>query len=447
MGKGRQYDRCETTRPAWAHGVPTGIAMPAIAGTLIVALFAGGFGLWAARVPIASAAIAPGIVAASGQNLTVQHLEGGIVRAIAVREGDRVEAGAPLVELDPTGARAERNRLTKSLLAYEARAARLRAERDGADVAFDADLQARAEREGLSDTLTEERAQFAKHRQRLEAERAILSRQTAAQRERIEGLKVQARSTRRQIDVLTREIAVKRRLLARKLTPRSQVLRLERQREELRGRIGGHEASIGEGRNAIAEAQSRLSRLEAEAGERAVARLNEVRRQIADLRERIGRAEEVLGRVTVRAPRAGVVVDMTKNTTGAVVRPGETLLTLLPEGDELIVEARLSPRDVDVVHLGQKANLRFLALDMRTTPDIAGEVTYVSADRLLDEATREPYYTVRLRIPDALPAALATGAISAGMPVEAYIATGERTFLEYLVKPITDSFARAFREA
>ena len=431
----------------WARDVPTGIARPVLVGLLVVALSAGGFGVWAARVPIASAAIAPGVVAASGQNLTVQHLEGGIVRRIAVREGDTVAQGDPLIELDETGARAERNRLEKALLAYEARAARLRAERDGSAIAIPEELTRRAQREGLTSTLDEERAEFVKRAARLEAEREILAQQTAAQREQIRGLEAQRRSAQAQIAVLNEEITAKRKLLRRKLTPRSEVLRLQRQREELRGRIGGYDAQTGQTQTAIAEAESRLSRLEAEAGERALSQLNETRRQIEDLREQIARAEEVLGRVTVRAPRDGVVVNLAKNTPGEVIRPGETLLTLLPRGSELIVEARLSPQDIDVVRLGQKANLRFSALDMRTTPEVAGEVSYVSADRLVDQATQESYYTVRLRIPEALPEGLPAERIFAGMPVEAYIATGERTFLEYLVKPITDSFARAFREA
>ncbi|MEE9375433.1 MAG: HlyD family efflux transporter periplasmic adaptor subunit, partial [Rhizobiaceae bacterium] len=174
--------------------------------------------------------------------------------------------------------------------------------------------------------------------------------------------------------------------------------------------------------------------------------LNEGRTRAAEVEELIRSAENVLSRVVVRAPEDGIVININKNTIGSVVRPGEDLIVLLPKGGELIVEARLSVRDIDVIAIGQSASLRFSALNTRTTPEVPGVVNYISADRQIDPLTREVYYTARLKIAKVLPDTIRRDQIFPGMPVETYFQTGERTFLEYLTKPLTDSFSRAFRE-
>lgn len=267
-----------------------------------------------------------------------------------------------------------------------------------------------------------------------------------AAEDQIKGLQAQIRSTEEQIAVLGDEIDVKQALLDQQLTNRSEVLRLRRSRSELQGRVGELTASLGRARTSIVEARQRQVSLRAEGAEKAVTALNEVRRTIADTEEQIRNAENILSRVVIRAPSDGIVVRINKNTPGSVIQRGEQVMELLPTGGELIIEARLNPLDVDVVRVGQEANLRFSALNARTTPEVGATVSYVSADRLTDSATNEVYYSARLTIADTLPPELARDRIFPGMPVETYIKTGDRTFFQYLGKPLTDSFSRAFRE-
>ncbi len=430
----------------WSDKVRTGVWKPALFGLLVLLVFIGGFGVWAARAPLSGAAIAPGFVSASGQNLRIQHFEGGIIKEILVKEGDTVSEGQPLLTLDPTSAQSMVNRLNKEIIALSARIQRLQAERDDAPLEFTPQLLDLAVRTGLETDLEEQRSEFQKRLKRYETDALILDQQIAALGEQINGLEVQIKSAEDQIVTLDDEIAVKGRLLQRKLTNRSEYLRLKRNRAELEGRLGGYRSSIGEAKSSIVEAKQRQSRLKAERAETAVTSLNEVRRRLVDMEEQRTAAKNVLERIVVRAPSDGVIVDIAKNTPGSVVRQGEDLFVLLPSGGELIVEARLSPQDVDVVTVGQTATLRFSALNQRTTPEVPGKVTYVSADRLTDPNTNEPYYTARLEISDQLPEGVSSGQIFPGMPVETYISTGDRTFLEYLGKPLTDSFSRAFRE-
>lgn len=433
-------------QPNWAGKVRTSVLKPAIFGLFVLIVFIGGFGVWAARAPLSGAAIAPGFVAASGQNLKIQHFEGGIIKEILVHEGDRVTKNQPLLTLDPTRAQSLFNRLDNELIAMQARIQRLQAERDDADLDFGETLSQQAMAAGLETDLNEQMREFEKRRERYNTDASILDQQVAAFEEQIIGLKVQIESANSQIATLDDEIAVKGRLLKRKLTNRSEYLRLKRNRSELEGRLGGYRSSIGEAKSSIVGAKQRKSRLQAERAETAVTSLNEVRRRMADMTEQRDAAVNVLERIVVRAPSDGVIVDIAKNTPGSVVRQGEDLFVLLPVGGELIVEARLSPQDVDVVSVGQSATLRFSALNQRTTPEVPGKVTYVSADRLTDPNTNEPYYTARLEIADQLPDGMSSAQIFPGMPVETYINTGDRTFFEYLGKPLTDSFSRAFRE-
>jgi HlyD family secretion protein len=430
----------------WAGKVKTSIAKPAIFGVTVIGLFVFGFGSWAANAPLSGAAIAPGVIAASGQNLKVQHFEGGIIKEILVKEGDKVSKGQALLKIDPTLAESNRNRFVKSLVASQARAERLLAERDNAEFVISDELRKLATENGLENDLREQTSEFNKRRERYLTDARILDQQIAALEEQIGGFNSQVKSTEEQIAVLSDEIKVKRGLLKRQLTNRSEVLRLERNRSELQGRIGGLLASIGEAKSSIIGAKQRQSRLQTERAETAVTALNDVRRQIADTQEQIANAEAIMNRVVVRAPSDGVVVNLSKNTPGSVVRQGEDLVVLLPTGGELIVEARLNPQDIDVVTVGQSANLRFSSLNTRITPEVPATVSYVSADRLVDPSNNEPYYTARLKISDKLPEGLSTEQIFPGMPVETYIETGDRTFFEYIAKPLTDSFERAFKE-
>lgn len=430
----------------WASQVRTTTLGPAIFGLVILIASVAGFGYWAANAPLSGAAVANGVVTASGQNFNVQHLEGGIIESILVSEGETVTKGQSLLKLDPTRVQVERDRLTKGLLVMQAKAERLEAERDGVDVVFSDKLVSDAKAAGLENELAEQLGERQKRRSRYDADLKIIDQQIEALDQQISGIEVQISSARQQIEVIDEELAVKQKLVDQKLTRRSEVLVLQRSRSQLEGLLGELVASKGRARSSILLAEERKLRLDAQAAETAATALNDLRQQMTDLQERLVGAENVLNRIVVRAPSDGIVVKIHKNTPGSVVRQGEDLFVILPVGGDLIVEARLDPADVDSVVVGQEASLRFSSLNARTTPEVAGEVIYVSADRLVDQRSSEPYYTARLKIADVLPDNFERDRIFPGMPVETFIETEDRTFLEYLVKPFTDSFSRAFRE-
>ncbi|WP_206453071.1 HlyD family type I secretion periplasmic adaptor subunit [Aurantimonas marina] len=431
----------------WARDVKTGIRLITMTGAALSASFLLGFGAWAALAPLASAAVAPGVVAAAGQNQGVQHLEGGIVRTILVREGERIKAGQALFALDPTGPEAQRNRLQKQMVGLKARTERLTSERDGLEeLSFPPVLHELAATEGIGNLLNEQEREFTARLDRHRQEQVIMGQRVQALREQIEGMSAQQTALERQLEVVREEVTRKRTLLDKGLTNRSEYTALLRSEADLVGQVGQSVSSILAAKTQIAEAQAQLARLDTQRVETAVTQLNEIRAQVSDTEEQLRAAEDVLDRIVVRSPSDGIIIKMSVNASGSVVRPGDQLLELLPTGEDLLIEARVSPQDVDVISIGQRARLRFSALNTRTTPTVEAKVTYLSADRLIDQTTQQPYYTARLSMIDDLPPEISRDQIYPGMPVEAYIATGERTFLEYLAKPITDSFSRAFRE-
>ena len=431
----------------WADRVRTGITVPGLVGLVVVLSFIAGFGFWAANAPLSGAAIAQGTVAASGQNLRIQHLEGGLIREILVREGDVVTKDQPLMTLDPTEAEATLNRLQKALVALEARDGRLIAERDGLETFELGDaVRSKGRALGIEKDLEEVSREFEKRRERFLTDQRIADQSAAAWREKIKGLEAQIEAARVQIGILDDDISSKQTLLDRGLTKRSELNLLRRNRSDLEGRVGSNLAAIAEAKTSIVEALQRKSRLTAEQSENAASQLNEVRRQMADTNERIRAAENILKRVVLRAPANGTIVTLSKNTPGEVIQRGEEVAVLLPSGGELVVEARVSLLDIDAVSVGQTAQLRFSSLNARVTPEVPGTVTFKSADRVVDPITNEPYFPVRLAISESLPDSINREQIFPGMPVETYIETGDRTFLEYLVKPLTDSFSHAFRE-
>ena len=441
-------DRQPDSRPdGWASEVNTSVKIPTIVGVAILTVFVGGFSIWAAFAPLSGAVVAPGVVAAAGQNQIIQHFEGGIVDRILVKEGDHVVAGQALLELDKTAAEAFKNRLLKRLIALNARAVRLETERDAkTEFEFPASLVELAQAENLTKDLGEQKREFLKRLNRNLAEQSIIDQQIAAFNQQIEGYKAQKLAAERQLEVVEKELKRKRKLLKRGLTQRSQVTLLERNEADLLGRIGGYTAELGRAKSTIVEANEKKQQLRAQKAETAVAELNTVRREIADIEEQLRAAVAVLKRIVIRAPNDGVVVSLKKNTPGSVIRAGDDIAEILPTSNALIVEARVSPLDADVISVGQKANLRFSALNQRTTPEVLASVIYFSADRLVDQATQESYYAARLEISDDLPPTLDRSKIFPGMPVETYIKTGDRTFFEYVTRPIMDSFNRAFKE-
>ncbi|MDX8492460.1 HlyD family type I secretion periplasmic adaptor subunit [Mesorhizobium sp. VK22B] len=430
----------------WQRNVDTRTNRITLAGYASVSVFLLGFGFWGAMAPIAGATIAPGVVAAAGQNVMIQHLEGGVVSSIKVREGDRVLRGQALIELDPTVAQSQLNRVLKQWVAQKAEIARLEAERDGLEkIVLPRDLGAYSGAPEFSNVFAEQAKEFQARLARYAAEREILSERVAALQEAIAGLMAQKDAAENQLAIVNAETERKKHLLEKGLTNRSEYTELLRSTAELVGQAGSLEAQIASSATQTVEARQEIERLTSSRVEDAVTELNKARAQVADLEEQINAARSVLARTTIRAPVDGIIVRSLYNSEGSVIRAGEVAMELLPT-NELIVEAKIKPEDIDSIRVGQGANMMLTALNARTTPKVSGKVFYISADRLITPSTGQPYYTVRLKMVDKLPPQVKPEQIYPGMPVETFISTGERTFLTYLTKPLVDSFQRAFRE-
>lgn len=431
----------------WKNRLPTNVKSPIYFGLIIILAFVGGFGYWGATVPISGAAVTSGIVAANGLNQQVNHLEGGLISKILISEGQQVSVGQPMIELDATRALAERDRVKNQILGLRARLARSESERDGNDeLKFSQELINEFRLSDKSEDLAQQIKEFENRRERHLAELSVLKERSQAIRDEMAGLEIQRNSEQTKLAVIQDELEQKKKLLERGLTPKSQYNALQRAMADSKGRIGSLTATIAQRKTSLLENEKQALRQEATRSEEAATNVNSARLEISDLEVQLRAREDTLKRVVIRSPVEGVVVKVLKNTVGSVIRPGEPVVEILPTASELIIETRVPPQDIDVVRPGQKANVRFVALNTRTTPEVSAKVTYVSADRLVDPDTRAPYYLARLELQEALPKPLTRDQIYPGMPVDAFIGTGERTFFEYLTRPIVDSFNKAFRE-
>ncbi|HEY6630847.1 MAG TPA: HlyD family type I secretion periplasmic adaptor subunit [Rhizobiaceae bacterium] len=432
----------------WTQSIDTRTDRISRFGYAFMLLCVGGFALWASTAPLASATIAPGYVAAAGQNILIQHLEGGIIKTISAREGDRVEAGQPLLTLDSTTAEAQLNRLLKQLAALRAKSMRLEAERDlKAKLVIPADIVRSSHGDGFPDVVAEQQVEFDANYARYVAEREILKQRIQALDDAAVGLDEQKKASQNQLKIVREEIERKKQLLEDGLTNRTEYTNLLRAEAELLGQVGSLQSQIASSLTQVVETKQQIERLTTMRVENAVTELNKERTTIADIDELARAAQAILDRTVIRAPADGIIVRSVHNSPQAVIRAGEPFMEILPTSDRLVIEARISPHDIDTLRPGQQARLHFSALNARITPEVDGTVSYISADRLVDQASGQPFYTVRLKITDDLPPELSREKIYPGMPVEIYISTGDRTFVEYLVRPLLDSFGRAFRES
>ena len=424
----------------------TDFTKPMRAGMVVIAVALGGFGTWATLAPLDSAVVTAGTVSVESKRKVVQHREGGIVADIAVKEGQQVAAGTVLVRLHDAAAQSQMDTLRIQLDGKQAELARLVAERDGlAEIAFPADLLARRTDPKVADILARERNRFDQRAKTLGGERGILEARIAQLESQREGRSMLEQSKRDQMNLLRAEVEGLRGLAAKGYFP---VNRLRAQEREL-ARMQGEMLSDGAGANQTDKeiGETRLQILQAEQKRRdeIATDLTRVESETSDLAQRLVAAEDAVKRLSVVAPVAGAVQNIKVAGTGTVVPPGGELMELVPEGDRLIVEAHVNSRDIDRVHAGQPAQLRFSAFNTRTTPVIGGEVSVVSADASTDDQTRQSYYTARVEVP-ADQAARLPRALRAGMPVEVMLEGGDRTPLQYFLKPLTDNFARAFKE-
>lgn len=439
-------------RPTPIAPVPPVPARPPIAGTVLAgaaaaALFLGGFGLWAATAPLDSAAVAEGSVVVEGRRKTVQHLEGGIVGEILVAEGSRVRPGDPLVRLDATQARSVLEGLRSRRDELSAREARLRAELDRAGaIAFPAELLDRPDEPRVAALLAGQRELFAARRDSLGGQINILEQRKAQLDAEVAALRAQIAGGDRQLGHLGQEAEDVRGLVAKGLERKPRLLALEREIARLEASRGEQEALIARALQRRGEADLQIIDLRNRRNEEAAGELREVQAELAELSERLRAAADVLARSTVVAPTAGVVVDLRVHTEGGVVGPGEPILDIVPADEPLLIEAKVRPLDIDSVRVGLPAEVRLTAFKRRTTPTLSGDVVHVSADSLADPHTGAASYVAHVAIDRGELEAAGGLELHPGMPAEVMIVTGRRTALDYLLAPIEESFARAFRE-
>jgi HlyD family secretion protein len=444
----------------WHHGVPLNATWPIVAGVAVLIVWLGCFGFWAGIAPLNSAVVAAGTFMATGQNKLVQHFEGGIIHEIDVREGDVVEPNQVLVRMSDTAANAKLRRLVLKSYRLKAMKARLDAEiRDSETIENPAALDDDANDPDVKSILDLQRAELRARRASIASEENAFRKQIAGLEESIRGFQAQVQSTQVRIAMFGEELQDKESLLGRQLVRKSDVLALRRSEAGLGGDLGEYLGRIADSRERIAQANEKIIQLHSAALRDAIKDLRETETDLDDVEEQIRAAQDVVDRGYVRSPVHGVVVKENFHTPGGVVAPGAVILELLPIGDERIIEAHVNPRDISHVKVGQQALVRLSALNQRVTPMVAATVIYISADALAEQAqavptetgaeggARHDFYVVRVRLDrDDIFRSLPEFVPTPGMPADVYIKTGERTFFEYIMKPVFDSFSRAFRE-
>lgn len=429
-----------------APGRDMGVRRTMVFGVVVLVLFMGGFGAWAMLATLESAAIAKGILSVSGKRKTVQHLEGGIVGEILIKEGDVVAAGQTLIVLDDTQARTSFSRIEGQYRSAAALKARLEAERDGsAQVRYPEWLRQAASEEETEDFVATQDRIFQARARSLDTQRAIYKQQIAQLRAEVLGLEEEVEAQNREIALLDEESTAIRALVRKGLEGKQRLLALERRKAQVEGGRALNKARSARVGQRIGETRLLIVEIEDLRTSQVVAELREVEARMTDLRERTSAARNVLARTRITAPVAGTVVNLRVFTRGGVIGEADPLLDIVPADEELIIEARVEPTDIDTVYPDLLAQVRLTAFSHLTTPILSGTVLQVSADRLLDVRTGEPYYEARVVLDPAQPA-LAGLKLQPGMPAEVMILTGKRTTMDYLLKPIVTSFNRALRE-
>jgi HlyD family secretion protein len=431
--------------------VPAAPERPRTRGTVLfgfvaIGLFFGAFAAWSSLAPLSEAAIAPGMIKVEGTRRTIQHLEGGIVREILVRDGERVRPGQVLVRLDDIRAGADLETLRTQGWSFLAQDARLTAELSGADtIVFPPELLAASEPRA-QDAMMGQRAVF-------EARRASLLAQVSVQEARIgqqeaitSGATGQLRAQRQQLELIRREEEITRTLVQQGLQRLPTLLALQRTAAALEGQGEDLQGQLDRAAQVIAEARGSIGAIIGQRRQEVAAEQREARTRLAEVEERLRAARDVAVRRDIVAPEDGTILNLRLFNIGAVVRPGDPVMDLVPAQDRLVAEVNIQPNDIDIVHVGLQAEVRLPGFKQRLVPYLHGHVTFVAQDVTVDERTRMSYYRAHVLIDQEQLARLDGVNLVPGMPVEAMIIIGERSFLRYITQPVRDSFTRAFRE-
>jgi HlyD family type I secretion membrane fusion protein len=418
---------------------------PAILGYVIIIFTFVVLGGWSAVAKLDSAVTASGIVAVENSRKSVQHLEGGIVEAILVQEGQSVHEGQVLFKLAPTQAQASLELQTNQLDDVLAQEVRLVAERDHAkEITWPEEILSRADLPLVKQAMSDQTKQFNEEQASLNGQIDVFRSKIGEYNNQIEGLQVEREATNRQLRFIVQELTDLNYLLQENLVQKSRVLALEREKARLEGVIGTSTAEEAKARTAIGGAELDIQQARNKFNEQVASSILDVRKKISDAREKVHVAQDVFKRLDITAPVSGTVQNLKVFTLGGVIKPGETLLEIVPDHEVLIVQAHVAPQDMDRMEVGMRAEVRFPAFKTSILPIISGRVQSVSRDRMVDEQNKQPYFlaqVVATDIPDEI-----RDRLVAGMPAELIFPTGERTVLNYLVRPLRDRMTGAFRE-
>lgn len=413
----------------------------------ILAVF-GGIGSWAATAELSGAVISSGILVVDGNTKKVQHPDGGIIAELLVQEGQLVTAGETVVRMDDTAVRASLQAVEKNITQLLARQARLEAERDAVPiVTLPEELRNRLGADGVNAVMASERQLFLDRRASREGQKAQLAEQIQQLQEQISGLEIQLQAKADEISLIEKELRGKRQLYEIGAITLNQINTLDRSATRLVGERGQVIASIAISKGRIAELELQILQVDQDLRTEVAAELRDVANQLATLAEDEVKARHQLRHSIINAPISGAVHMLSIHTVGGVVTAAETLMEIVPQDTTLLIEARVSPQDIDQIAIGQPAALRLTAFNRNTTPELTGQVIRVSADLETDQKTGASFYRVGIAITDEALTQLPGGlSLVPGMPVETYIATGTRSVASYFLKPIRDHANRVFRE-
>jgi HlyD family secretion protein len=429
------------------QGARRSIRLHLIIGLTVVVILGGGLGGWASTAQISGALIAPGSVVVESNVKKVQHPTGGVVGELRARDGDLVKAGDVVVRLDDTVTKAGLAIVVKTLDGLWARAARLEAEQRGLDkLVFPPQLLDRADELDVKNVMASESKLFEVRTTGRVGQRAQLRERVTQLNEEIAGLSAQEKAKDQEIALVEKELLGVRELYDKHLVQISRLTTLERDAARLNGERAQYIASRAQAKGKITETELQIIQVDKDMVSEVSKDLRETNDKIGEFVERKVTAEDQLRRVDIRAPQDGMVLQSTVHTVGGVITAGDAIMMIVPQADDLQVEAKVNPQDIDKLQIGQKTLLRLSAFNQRTTPELNGVVTRVSPDVTTDQRTGQSYYTIRVSMPPAEVARLGEAKMIPGMPVEAFVQTGDRTMLSYLIKPLSDQLMRAFRE-
>jgi HlyD family secretion protein len=429
------------------QGARPSIRLHLMIGLAVVAVLAGGLGGWASTAEISGALIAPGSIVVESNVKKVQHPTGGVVGEVRARDGDVVKAGDVVVRLDDTVTKASLAIVTKNLDGLWARAARLEAEQQGLDrIVFPTSLLERADDPDVRNVMTSESKLFDVRTTGRAGQKAQLRERITQLNEEIAGLEAQEKAKNQEIALVDKELVGVRSLYDQHQVQMNRLTTLERDEARLAGERAQYIASRAQARGKITETELQIIQVDKDMVSDVSRDLRETNDKIGEFVERKVTAEDQLRRTDIRAPQDGMVEQSTAHTVGGVITAGDAIMMIVPQADDLQVEAKVNPQDIDKLQIGQKTLLRLSAFNQRTTPELSGIVTRVSPDVTTDQRTGQSYYTIRVSMPPEEVARLGEVKLIPGMPVEAFVQTGDRTMLSYLIKPLKDQLMRAFRE-